>query len=547
MRFLIFLSVVAAAQAQNGATGSDWPYHGGTHYAWRYSALDQINTANVKNLLPAWMFQTGDYENGLQSTPIVVDGVLYLGTSRDQIFALDAASGRLLWQYKYPLAPGGQNKGVAVGAGKVFMGTHDDYVVALDQKTGKEVWRTAMDDASQCGCRIVSAPLFLKDKVVVGSAGGDAAFRGYLTALDANSGRVAWRFYTIPGPGEKGHETWKGDSWKFGGGAPWMTGSFDPELNLVYWGVGNAAGDAYAGDRYVGERPEGANLFSASVVALDGDSGKLRWYYQEVPKDVWDYDATYECVLVDREVRGQMRKLLLHVNKNGYMFVLDRVTGQFLNAYPISENHNFAAGITEDGKWINRYEPVTDAPRFICPSASGGKSWNENSYSPRTGYIYTPGMEMCGNFIARQQEPQEGRSFDAGSWDHIPPRDGPARSHLDAWDSVSGKKIWSYPYKYFLLASILTTAGDLVFTGDPEGEFFALDARNGKKLWSFQNGAGHRGSAISYSVNGRQYIATPTGWGSIIGRIMLEVFPDANNVVRGGSTLVVYALPEAMR
>src|SRR5579871_434331 len=321
--FLLLSAMVLAVHAQDGATNANWAYHGGTQFAWRYSALNQINTSNVKNLAPVWMFQTGDYENGLQSTPLVVDGVLYLGTSRDQIFALDAATGSLIWEYKYPMGgPGSQNKGVAVGAGKVFMGTHDDYVVALDQKTGKEVWKTAMDDVSQCGCRIISAPLFLKDKVVVGNAGGDGAFRGYLTALDANTGRVAWRFYTIPGPGEKGHETWKGDSWKFGGGATWMTGSFDPDLNLVYWGVGNAASDVYAGDRYAGERPEGANLYSASVVALDGDTGKLRWYYQEVPKDVWDYDASYECVLVDRMVRGQMRKLLLHVNKSGYLFAL---------------------------------------------------------------------------------------------------------------------------------------------------------------------------------------------------------------------------------
>jgi len=546
IRLMFCCLALGVALAQEGATRNDWPYHGGTQYAWRYSGLNQINTSNVKNLVPAWMFQTGDYENGLQSTPIVLDGVLYLGTSRDQIFALDAATGKLIWQYNYPPGTGGQGKGVAVGAGKVFMGTHDDYVVALDQKTGKEAWKTAMDDATQCGCRIISAPLFLKDKVVVGNAGGDGAFRGYLTALDANTGRVAWRFYTIPGPGERGHETWKGDSWKFGGGATWMTGSFDPALNLVYWGVGNAAGDVYAGDRFVGERPDGANLYSASVVAVDGDTGKLRWYYQEVPKDVWDYDAAYECVLVDREVRGQLRKLLLHVNKNGYLFVLDRTNGQFLGAYPISDNHNFAAGITEDGKWVNRLEPVEDRMTFICPSPSGGKSWNENAFSPRTGYIYTPGLELCSNYIARKQEPQEGRGFSAGNWDHVPPHDGSARSHLDAWDPVTGKRIWSYPYKYFLLASILATGGDLIFTGNPEGEFFALDARNGNKLWDFQTGAGHRGSAITYSVNGRQYIATPTGWGSIVGRIMLEVFPDAKNV-RNGSTLIVFALPQGAR
>jgi alcohol dehydrogenase (cytochrome c) len=547
MRFPIALFALAIAQAQDGATRADWPFYGGTHLAWRYSALDQVNLANVKKLSVAWAFQTGDYENGLQSTPIVVDGVLYLSSSRSQVFALDAASGKLLWQYKYhlPRAPGAntQNRGIAVGAGKVFLGTYDDFVIGLDQKTGREMWKVALDDQRQCGCAITGAPLFLKDKVVIGSTGGDGAFRGYLTALDAKTGRLAWRFYTIPGPGEKGHETWKGESWKFGGGATWMTGSYDPALNLLYWGVGNAASDLYAGDRFAGDRAEGANLFSASVVALDGDSGKLRWYYQEVPKDVWDFDAAYECVLIDREVRGQMRKLIVHINKNGYAFVLDRTNGEFVRTFPIVENHTWNTGVTEDGKFLGRVEPVEDKTTFLCPSEAGGKSWNQMAFSPRTGFIYSPGMEMCSEFQARRQEPEEGRVFIGGNWAARPPKDGPIRSHLDAFDPVTGKKAWTYPYRYLLLASILATAGDLVFTGDPEGFFFALNARTGEKLWSFQTGAGHRGSAVTYSVNGRQYIATPTGFGSLVGRAMPGFWPEAE-MFHGGSTLMVFALPE---
>jgi len=545
MRSFPLLLALASAYAQNGATHDDWPHYGGTQLSWRYSALDQINTSNVQKLVPVWAFQTGDYEMGLQATPIVSDGVVYLSTSHNQVYALDAATGRPIWQYKYPMPTtpvvyGPQNRGVAIGDGKVFEGTYDNYLVAIDQKTGREVWKVNVDDARQCGCNITGAPLVVKDKVIVGGTGGDSAHRGYLTAFYMKTGRLAWRFYTIPGPGEKGNETWKGDSWKFGGGATWMTGSFDPALNLVYWGVGNAAADLYAGDR------EGANLYANSVVALDADSGKMRWYYQEVPKDVWDFDSSYECVLLDREVRGRMRKLLIHVNKGGFTFLLDRVTGEFLGAYPIVENYNWISGITEDGKLAGRKEPVEGKAVNICPSAIGGKSWNQIAYSPRTGWIYTPSIEVCNDLIANHQEAQEGRSFIGGNWVMGAPPGREPYSHLDAYDAVTGKRQWTFPYKYILLASILATAGDLLFTGDPEGFFFALDARTGAKLWSFQTGSGHRGSAVTYSINGRQYVATPTGWGSLVGRGLAGLWPEAE-MFRGGTTLMVFALPEGAR
>jgi alcohol dehydrogenase (cytochrome c) len=479
---------------------------------------------------------------GFQATPIVVDGVMYVSTSHNQVFALDAATGRLIWRYRYP-APraavpyGPQNRGVAVAAGKVFMGTYDNFLVAIDQKTGLEVWKVAVDDAKQCGCNITAAPLVVKDIVIAGGTGGDSAHRGYLTAFDVNTGRLKWRFYTIPGPGEKGHETWKGDSWKFGGGATWMTGSYDPELNLVYWGVGNAASDFYAADR------EGANLYTNSVIAIDPSTGKLRWHFQEIPKDVWDFDSAYESVLIDREVRGRMRKLLVHVNKGGFAFVLDRTNGEFIGAFPIVDNYNWITGITEDGKLAGRNEPAPGKATYICPGAAGGKSWNQVAYSPRTGLIYTPSLEVCNDLVADRQEVKEGASFFGGNFIMKPPPKGPAHSHVDAYDPVTGKRQWSFTYKYALLASMLATAGDLVFTGDPEGNFFALDARTGAKLWSFQTGAGHRGSAVTYAVNGRQYVATPTGWGSLVSNALTPVWPEAETF-RNGSTLMVFALPE---
>jgi len=555
MRFLLVSCSLVAAYAQgivtDGATRADWPHYGGTQLSWRYSALDQINTGNVKKLAPAWVFQTGDYTDALQSTPIVVSGVLYLSSPRSQVYALDAATGQLLWQFKYPLPPASaaagiltrpQNRGVAVGDGYVFLGTYDNYVVAIDAKTGHEAWKVNIDDSKHCGCIISGAPLVVKDKVIVGGTGGDGAHRGYLTALNTRTGRLAWRFYTIPGPGEKGNETWKGDSWKYGGGATWMTGSFDPALNLVYWGTGNAASDFYPGDRVTGSGRD-IDLYTASVVALDADTGKLKWHYQEIPNDLWDFDSAYECILLDREVKGQMRKLLVHMNKSGLMFVLDRVTGQFLGAYSTVEVQTWISGITETGELVGRREPKVGSSTNVCPSPAGAKSWNQMAYSPRTGMIYTPNMELCFDVTANRQEPREGSFYSGGSWALKLAPNRTTYSHIDGWDAVTGKRMWTYAYKYVLLASILTTAGDLVFTGDPEGNFFALDARNGNKLWTFQTGAGHRGSAVSYSVNGRQYIATPTGWGTITGPMTSALFPEGDTW-RGGSALMVFALPE---
>jgi alcohol dehydrogenase (cytochrome c) len=551
----VAVAMCAHSQPLDGSTRADWPHYGGSQAAWRYSALDQVNVANVRRLAPVWLFQTGDYGDGLTATPIVRDGVMYLITPRNHVFALDGATGRVIWQYKpatiRPGRPGGMvyvlNRGLASAQGKLFFGSNDNFLVALDERTGREVWRVAVDDAKQCGCDITAAPLIVKDKVVVGGTGGDAAHRGYLTAFNIETGRLAWRWYVIPGPGEKGHETWKGDSWKYGGGAPWMTGSYDPDLNLVYWGTGNASGDFNDDDRNPGANGNGEiNLYTASVVALDADTGKLRWYRQEVPDDLWDFDSAYEVILFDRQVGGQMRKLLAHMNKSGLTFVLDRVTGEVIQAFTVPEEQNWIAGITEDGKLIGRRDPVVGKPVDICPSLGGAKSWNSMAYSPRTGFLYAPLFEICNNITGNPQEAREGLFRANGSMAlHLPPNRS-TYGHLDAWDPLTGKRAWSVPSKYPLLASVLSTAGDLVFTGDPEGNFFALDGRDGKKLWSYQTGAGHRGSAISYSVNGRQYIATPTGWQqSETGGFVASVFPD--QTFRGGSTLIVFAVPEGIK
>ena len=522
---------------------------GGSYSAWRHSGLNQINTRNVKNLAAAWVFQTGDYENGLQATPIEVDGVLYLSTSNSWAFALDGATGRLIWEYHYALpadvrtlAYGKQNRGVAVSHGLVFLGTPDNHLVALDQKTGAEVWKVNIEDYRQCGCNTTGAPLAIKDIVIAGVTGGDSAHRGYLTAFDARTGRLRWRFYTIPGPGEPGHETWKGDTWKYGGGStPWMTGSFDAELNLLYWGVGNASSDLN------GSKRKGDNLYTASIVALDPDTGKLKWHFQEVPNDVWDFDAAFEQILVDLPFGGRTRKVLLHPTKGGYIWMMDRTNGEFLKAWPFAKNINWVAGITETGKLAGRVEPEVGKSKLICPSVVGAKNWNQGAYSPNTGMLYLPVQEICNDLVAQDQEVAEGSPFTGGNW-FIKPAPSATRpeGYIAAFDAATGKREWSVPVTTWIMASILSTDGGLMFTGDPEGNFFALDARTGARLWSFQTGAGHRGSSISYSIGGRQYIATPTGWGSLVGAAHRALFPDAP-VARPGSALFVFALPEGAK
>jgi len=538
MRTTLVLLLAAQLAPAQGTT-QDWPSYGGLWNAWRHSELSQVNVDNVRKLSVQWVFQTGDDAEGLQTTPIVKDGVMYVSTSSNLIFAIDAKTGDVLWKYDAKPGPPGvyryQNRGVAVGHGLVFMGTVDNRAVAVDAKTGREVWQVQVQDQKQCGCNITGAPLLVKDKIVFGGTGGDLAYRGSITAFDAKSGDFAWRFYITPAPGEPGNETWAGDSWRYGGGAPWMTGSFDADLDLIYWGTGNAAPDVDGSVRM------GDNLYTASVVALDPDTGKLKWHYQEVPHDVWDYDAAFEILLVDLPVKGKMRQLLLHPTKSGYTWVLDRTDGEFIAAWPMVDT-TWVAGITEDGKLIGRVEPKAGKPVTVCPSVGGGKSWNQAAFSPLTNWIYIPTQNSCSALHVRTQEPTPGQGYIGGFWKGEP--SGKENfSSLTAFDPLTGEKRWEQPYKYSLLSSILSTAGGLLFYGDAEGHFIARDARSGDEVWSFQTGSGHRGSSVTYEIDGRQYIATPTGWGSMAaggrGR-----WPELRRLPTKSASVFVFALPE---
>ena len=519
----------------------NWMTYSGTYNAWRYSPLDQINRKNVDRLVPVWVFQTGIVDGGFSCTPLVADGVMYITSPWNRVFALDAVTGKELWHYYYPvpkefgLLYGPWNRGVALGHGLVYMGTIDNHLLALDAETGEEVWKVEIEDVDQCGCNITGAPLVVKDKVIVGVTAGDSAHRGYLNAFNAKTGRHAWRFWTIPAPGVEGNETWNGDSWKYGGGSTWMTGSYDADLNLLYWGVGNPAADFYGEDR------EGDNLYTDSIVALDPDSGELKWYHQEIPHDVWDWDAAYECVLLDLKVEGVKRKLLVNPNKGGYTWVMDRTNGEFINAWPLAENINWISGIDSKGQLLDRLEPAVGEQTIICPSIGGGRSWNHAAYSPKTGLFYTTGIEWCQNLTVQEEKPKPGEVFMGGLFELRRTPEGEAWGHFDAYDPVSGKKKWSYRSKYPLLASAVATGGNLVFTGDPEGDFFALDAVTGKKVWSFNTGSGHRGSPMTYAVDGKQYIAVPAGWGSAVAGLMPQIWPEMEDFT-SGSALFVFAL-----
>jgi alcohol dehydrogenase (cytochrome c) len=522
----------------------NWLTYGGNYSAWRHSALAQITRENVSKLTPVWAFQTGELRGGLNATPLVMDGVMYLVGPMNRVFAINAATGEKLWSYFYklperPVPYTTGTRGIALGYGHVYLGTLDNHLVAIDARTGREVWDVEVEDTRQCGCNITSAPLVVKDKVIVGVTGGEHAHRGYLTAFDARTGKFAWRFYTIPAPGEPGAETWQGDSWTWGGAPTWLTGSYDPELNLVYWGVGNPSSDFYGDER------AGDNLYTNSIVALDADTGKLKWYFQEVPHDLYDFDSAYECVLVDLERNGRRQKLLLHANKGGYSWVLDRTNGTFIGAYPHVDVITWMKGVDANGRPVDRQPVPPDRETLVCPGAIGGRNWNHSAFSPRTGLWYNSAWEICNVIRPEKMQPREGQPLFAGSIYFKPPTDVKPSAHIDGVDPLTGARRWRHTPKYMVVSSLLSTAGDLLFAGDLEGNAFALDARTGEKLWSFNTGSGISGSPITYSVNGRQYVAVPSGVGSLVAGVATVIWPElAPKWPERASTLFVFALPE---
>lgn len=540
----LFAAAPAGAQsvAELEKKTSEWPMYHHDLAGTRFSPLDQITTRNMKSLALKWIFQTGNVDEGLNVTPIVVDGVMYVTTGgfKTDIFALDAKTGRMKWRTTYenaanvPLCCGTLNRGVAVGHGKVYYLSLDAHLVAFDAKTGQQLWKTQIVDFAD-GFSNTSPPILVKNLVIAGIAGAEFPVRCFLDAYDAETGKRVWRFYTIPGPGEPGNETWGGDSWQYGGGSTWLPGTYDPETNLIYWGIGNPAPFFY------GDVRPGDNLYTTSLVALDADTGKLKWYFQHIPHDVWDFDSMNEPILVNTTIGGKAVKAVVQVHKNGYVYALDRVTGKPLYATQYVKKINWTKGLTTDFKPIPDVVPTPEGAT-IWPSLVGGKNWNHAAYNPKLGLIFIPGMDAPMIAISQKQEPKKGLFYLGGEYKMLP-GDGPA-GFVSAIDAKTGKTVWRNDTKYPQMSSVLATAGDLVFYGDPDGTFVALDARTGKELWSINTGAGHRASPISYLVDGKQYIAVPSGWGG--GTAMADLpsaWPEMKNFTKGDA-IVVFGLPD---
>jgi alcohol dehydrogenase (cytochrome c) len=488
---------------------ANWVSYNGDYTGRRFSNLAEITPANVANLRAQWIFHLRD-TTGLEVTPVAVNGILFV-TSANDAFALDARTGRSIWHYSRPITEGliddasqHHNRGVAVWHTRVFLETDNAHLLCLDARSGHLLWDVPYAEGNK-NYGATSAPLVVKDKVIVGTSGGDDGVRGFVAAFDAETGKQAWRTWTIPGPGEPGSESWPGDLYLRGGATTWMPGTYDPDLNTIYWGTSNAAPD------FDGAPRPGDDLYTACVLALDPDTGKMKWYFQFTPHDLYDYDATETPVLVDAVYRGRPRKLLVQANRNGFLYVLDRTNGKFLSAIPFVKNLNWAKGIDPQGRPIRTGLEPSDEGTEICPSMIGATNWFSPSYNPATHLFYFLALEECGIFHRKPQKFSEGREYYATGVQRVP--GGPHEKILLAFNLDTGAFEWRYPQvgDGGSAAGTMTTAGGLVFFGDDAESFEAVEAKTGKPLWHFTTGQRFHASPMSYAVLGKQYVAIASG------------------------------------
>jgi len=495
---------------------ANWLMYNRTYSGWRYSPLDQVTTANVKKLVPKFIFAGGTVGDQ-QTTPIVNDGLMFTTSTAlafNRVHALNAVTGEPLWRHerRIPEDVGAlvrvipHNRGVALHKDRVIFGTLDAHLVALEAKTGKPVWDTTIADYAD-GYFVSQAPFVVKGKVIVGIAGpGEMGPRGFVEAFDAETGKSLWRWYSIPAAGEPGSETWAADTWKIGGGAVWHAGTYDPATNLLYFGTGNPA-------PWIADMRRGDNLYTMSAVALDLDTGKLKWYHQYLANEPWDFDTVAEHHVIDVVRNGQTHKALVQANKLGYVYTLDRVTGKFLSAAPFIKSLTWGGPDPVTGKGIENpgLRPTMGGPPVeVCPSLLGGTGWQPKVFNPKTAYLYIPSNEFCMKYAyVSDLTYKKGQLFTGVTTEHFSKNE--QAGVLRAFDVNQNKIVWEWSNRTPLISHTLTTAGDLVFQGTAEGKVVAVNAKDGQELWSFNLGTPQSGGIISYAVDGKQYIAVAAG------------------------------------
>ena len=539
---------VTDARLQN-PEAENWLMFRRTYDGWGYSPLDDIDADNVSDLKPVWSLSTGLTE-GHQSPPIVNNGIMYITTPLNHVLAIDAASGDGLWEYSRQMPfdislihP--TNRGVALYGNKLYMATSDASVVALDAMTGKLVWEKAVANYRN-GYYMTLAPLVADGKIMVGVSGGERGIRGFITALDAESGDELWKTYTIPGPGEMGHDTWTEDAWQTGGGSVWVTGNYDPEMNLTFWGIGNAG-------PWAGEARPGDNLFANSVIALDLDSGELKGYHQYHWNGSWDWDEVSTPLLMDVKRDGRTFKGLVHPGRNGFLWVLERTQDSinFVDAEPFVYQNVFTALDLETGRptYDESHKPGLGKNASYCPSLSGGKNWVPAAYSPQTGLLYIPANDnYCSSWEGVEAEYRPGQGFTGTAnisasivegADHI--------GEIQAWNVNTGEEVWTRKFELANWGPILATGGNLIFSGGTADRYFrAHNASTGELLWEQRLNSGITGVPTTFAVDGKQYIAVQSGWGIDAAGMQrrLDALQGRNTIVPQGGVLWVFALGE---
>lgn len=500
---------VRAEDLLSKPVSKNWPSYNGDYTGRRFSSMENINTRNVASLRARWSFHAPNSDS-LEVTPVVVDGLMFV-TSANDAWALDAQTGRTIWHHGREITEGliddasqHHNRGVGVWGSSIYMETDNAHLLCLDARSGHLRWDVAYTDGNP-NYGATSAPLVVNGKVLVGTSGGDDGVRGFISAYDAETGKLVWKFWTIPAPGERGSESWPGDSYLHAGGTTWMPGTFDPESNTIFWGTSNPSPD------FDGEVRPGDDLYTDCVLALDADTGKLKWFFQFTPHDLFDYDAAETPVLVDAIWKGQPRKLLIEANRNGFLYVLDRTDGKFLSAARFVEKLNWASGIDEHGRPIRTGAQPTANGTRVCPGFSGATNWYSPSFNPVTNRFYFLASENCDIYLFSAEKFTPGQTYYSTGARRSP--GDHAKKILLAFDLGADKPAWSYPQVGNGQSSggTMTTAGGLVFFGDDSQSFEAVDAQTGAPLWHFNTGQDIHASPMSYAVNGSQYVAIAAG------------------------------------